>query len=114
MCRVQPSLRARGWPARGEPHDRPREQEFWCGSPRAGASRPHPRLVSGALGSLEPLLPSPVVARRAERTQPPQGPASLGMSEGGGPSASSASRRQHVEGGPMGVTAATEPGAEPG
>lgn len=84
MCRVQPSLRARGWPARGEPHDRPREQEFRCGSPRGGASRPHPRLVSGALRSLELLLPSPVAAHGAERTQPPSGTSFLGDVRGWG------------------------------
>lgn len=84
MCRVQPSLRARGWPARGEPHDRPREQEFRCGSPRGCASRPHPRLVSGALGSLELLLPSPVAAHGAERTQPPSGTSFLGDVRGWG------------------------------
>lgn len=89
MCPVRPFLRARGWLAGGEPHDRPREagrrQEPRCGSTRAGASRPHPRLLSGALGSLEPLLPSPVAARGADHTQPRFGTTFLGDIRGWGP-----------------------------
>lgn len=118
MCPVRPFLRARGWLAGGEPHDRPREagrrQEPRCGSTRAGASRPHPRLLSGALGSLAPLLPSPVAARGADHTQPRFGTTFLGDARGwGGPSLRLHHADEHVEGDAMSVAVATELGLEP-
>lgn len=82
MCPVRPFLRARGWLAGGEPHDRPREAG-------AGLRGPVPpaRTHASCLGPSEassPFCPHQSQLVGLTTHSPASGPPSLGTSEGGG------------------------------